>query len=87
MRLSLISTTMVLVFLSTSELRAEEPVDKVTTEVILDKNTEAEGTESATGQIVVITAPMFVPISQYFATDLNNLPPSSSGQEAEVDHP
>lgn len=35
--------------------------------------------EAQTHQIVVITDPEFVPISHYFATELNELPPSSAG--------
>ena len=33
-------------------------------------------------QIVVITDPTFVPISQYFSSSLNDLPPSSAGKES-----
>lgn len=55
---------------------SQEPIEET-------EATEQQPVATTANQIVVITDPEFVPISQYFATELNQLPPSSAGQQRE----
>ena len=64
------------------ELRASDQAASENKELSVDLQTIKEDPGAgASQQIVVITDPQFVPISQYFVTELNELPPSSAGHE------